>query len=66
MASIWVTIGSTRQYLAERIDRQLFIIVENVDPPSVIRGRDQTIFFSKNPQVGRYGFFPEMTKMLKS
>jgi hypothetical protein len=45
------------EYLAGRIDRQV-IILENVDPPASIRGRDQTTFFSKNPHVGRYGFFP--------
>lgn len=45
------------KYLADRSDRQV-IILENVDPPDLIRKRDQTIFFSKNPHVGRYGFFP--------
>lgn len=45
------------RYLADRPDRQV-IILENVDPPDLIRERDQTTFFSKNPHVGRYGFFP--------
>lgn len=38
-------------------DRQL-IILENVDPPSAIREDGQCCFFSKNPNSGRYGFFP--------
>lgn len=38
-------------------DRQL-IVLENVDPPSSIQDDGQSAFFSKNPRVGRYGFFP--------
>ena len=44
-------------YLAAKIERQ-FIILENVDPPENIKKRSQSIFFSKNPHQGRYGFFP--------
>ena len=36
-------------------DRQI-IILENVDPPSDIQSGEQCIFFSKNPNSGRYGF----------
>ncbi len=45
------------EYLLERTDRQV-IILENVDPPSAIRDRPQSVFFSKNPHSGRYGLFP--------
>jgi hypothetical protein len=34
------------------------IVVENTDPPEVIRNRSQSIMFSKNPHQGRYGLFP--------
>jgi hypothetical protein len=37
-------------------DRQV-IIVEN-DPPDNIAARPQVTMFSKNPHLGRYGFFP--------
>ena len=36
-------------------DRQI-IVLENVDPPSDIQSGGQCIFFSKNPNSGRYGF----------
>ena len=36
-------------------DRQI-IILENVDPPSDVQSGGQCIFFSKNPNSGRYGF----------
>jgi hypothetical protein len=45
------------EYLAERNERQV-IILENVDPPDQTKGRSQSVFFSKNPHSGRYGFFP--------
>jgi hypothetical protein len=38
-------------------DRQA-IILENNDPPENIKKHSQTLFFSKNPHLGRYGFFP--------
>jgi hypothetical protein len=44
-------------YLEFLDDRQV-IILENNDPPEAIKNRSQTIFFSKNPHHGRYGFFP--------
>jgi hypothetical protein len=45
------------EYLAARDERQV-IVLENNDPPDSIKRRSQTIFFSKNPHLGRYGFFP--------
>lgn len=39
------------------VDRQV-LIFENVDPPESVRGPPRATFFSKNPQMGRYGFFP--------
>lgn len=38
-------------------DRQV-IVVENTDPPPVIKSLDQVKMFSKNPHSGRYGLFP--------
>lgn len=38
-------------------DRQV-LVFENVDPPASVRGQAQAILFSRNPQLGRYGFFP--------
>jgi hypothetical protein len=45
------------EYLIAQDERQV-IILENNDPPEVVKRRSQTIFFSKNPHHGRYGFFP--------
>ncbi|MCK5662332.1 MAG: hypothetical protein KAI17_02550 [Thiotrichaceae bacterium] len=45
------------EYLARHSDRQT-IILENADPPDELKDNPQTIFFSKNPHQGRYGFFP--------
>jgi hypothetical protein len=45
------------EYLSTLKDRQV-IILENNDPPENIRKLSQTVFFSKNPYRGRYGFFP--------
>ena len=42
-------------------DRQL-IVLENVDPPKAIQESGQCTFFSKNPQLGRSGFFPDLEK----
>ncbi len=44
-------------YLEAKTERQI-IILENIDPPENIKKRSQSIFFSKNPHLGRYGFFP--------
>jgi AAA domain len=38
-------------------DRQV-IIVENTTPPAAVSARPQVEFFSRNPNSGRYGFFP--------
>ena len=43
--------------LARFADRQV-IVLENVDPPSNDKAGIKKTFFSKNAQVGRYGFFP--------
>jgi hypothetical protein len=45
------------EYLIARDERQV-IVLENNDPPEGVKRRSQTIFFSKNPHLGRYGFFP--------
>ena len=45
------------EYLSQHTDRQT-IILENADPPDIVKDNDQTLFFSKNPHQGRYGFFP--------
>ena len=45
------------EYLAQHSERQT-IILENVDPPDALKDDPQTIYFSKNPHHGRYGFFP--------
>lgn len=43
--------------LHQMSDRQL-IILENVDPPIRVQEEGQCSRFSKNPRVGRFGFFP--------
>ena len=45
------------EYLRVRDERQV-IVFENIDPPESIKNLPQTRFFSKNPHIGRYGFFP--------
>lgn len=45
------------EHLAGWTSRQV-IIIENIDPPPAITRRPTSIFFSKNPHQGRYGFFP--------
>jgi hypothetical protein len=45
-------------HLVRLADRQV-IILENNDPPDNIKRQPQTVFFSKNPHMGRYGFFPQ-------
>ena len=45
------------EYL-EALDERQVIIFENNDPPDDVKRRSQTVFFSKNPHQGRYGFFP--------
>lgn len=42
---------------ASQNDRQI-IVIENRDPSTAVRDLPQSIFFSKNPARGRYGFFP--------
>ena len=43
--------------LAAMADLQV-IILENLTPPTSIRERPSTTFFTKNPHQGRYGLFP--------
>jgi len=45
------------EYLSQHSSRQT-IVLENTDPPDTLINDPQTIFFSKNPHQGRYGFFP--------
>lgn len=46
------------EYLEQRTTGQT-IILENVDPPSAVQVAGRSVMFSKNPQRGRYGFFPQ-------
>ena len=45
-------------YLAGRPSDRQYIIVENRDPPDSVLAKGQVTMFSKNPESGRYGFFP--------
>ena len=45
------------EFLSNWTSRQV-IVLENVDPPDFVKDNDQTIFFSKNASIGRYGLFP--------
>lgn len=45
-------------YLLNMPDDRQVIIIENVDPPPAIVSLPQVVMFSKNPNSGRYGFFP--------
>lgn len=44
-------------YLVRLADRQV-IVIENTTPPETIAARDSTVLFTRNPAIGRYGFFP--------
>lgn len=46
------------EYLSNLSNESQIIIVENNDPPATIMALPQTVMFSKNPNSGRYGFFP--------
>jgi hypothetical protein len=48
------------EYLSKQDDRQV-IILENATPAQNVIDRSQTLFFTKNNQIGRYGFFPPRT-----
>ena len=45
------------EYLGTRCHGQT-IVLENLDPPYSVRDAPQSVMFSKNPQIDRYGFFP--------
>ena len=45
------------EYLAKSENGQV-LIIENEDPPEVIRAQSGSQFFSKNTKQGRYGLFP--------
>lgn len=45
------------EYLSKQDDRQV-IILENATPAQNVIDRSQTLFFTKNDQIGRYGLFP--------
>ena len=45
-------------YLSSVLDDRQIIIIENNDPPPMIVALPQVAMFSKNPNSGRYGFFP--------
>ena len=46
-----------RYLLGLRKDNQV-IIIENEHPPDFVSGEGNVIVFTKNPNQGRYGFFP--------
>lgn len=48
-------------YLSKHDDRQV-IILENATPPKAVIDRSQTLFFTKNDQLDRYGFFPRVRR----
>jgi hypothetical protein len=45
-------------YLQSLPDDRQVIVVENTDPPPLIKSLPQVLMFSKNPHSGRYGLFP--------
>jgi hypothetical protein len=47
------------KHLEKLQDRQV-IIIENVDPPTSIQNLSNSNKFTKNPNQGRYGFFPHI------
>jgi len=53
------------EYLSGWESRQV-IILENVDPPDFVKNNDQTTFFSKNPDLGRYGFLPYIERAVEN
>ena len=53
------------EYLSGWELRQV-IILENVDPPDFVKNNDQTTFFSKNPDLGRYGFLPYIERAVEN
>ncbi len=46
------------QYLADDRSGDQIIIIENEDPPGELPGHVTIYDFTRNPTVGRYGFFP--------
>ena len=46
------------EYLANNCSDSQIIIIENEHPPLNIKGRITSTVFTKNPNEGRYGFFP--------
>jgi hypothetical protein len=46
------------EYLAKWTDRQI-IIIENVTPPIAVTNNPNSLMFSKNEKIGRYGYFPK-------
>lgn len=46
------------EYLAAEDSGDQIIVMENVEPPAVVRDRVQCVEFTRNRSVGRYGFFP--------
>ena len=46
------------KYLADNHKDDQIIVVENEHPPSELEDRIVLVKFTKNPDIGRYGFFP--------
>lgn len=46
-------------YLAQWTELQA-IIIENAEPPDDVKSRPSTVDFTKNPNQGRYGLFPQL------
>jgi len=46
------------EYLADDTSGDQVIVMENVEPPATVRERVQCVEFTRNRNVGRFGFFP--------
>jgi hypothetical protein len=46
------------RYLADDTSGDQYIIMENDEPPADVRDRVTYYDFTRNPALGRYGFFP--------
>ncbi|WP_404790173.1 hypothetical protein [Altericista sp. CCNU0014] len=46
------------EYLANNCSDSQIIIIENEHPPSEVSGKITSTVFTRNPEEGRYGFFP--------
>lgn len=52
------------EYLADDTSGDQIIVMENVEPPANLRERVQCVEFTRNRDVGRYGFFPPKSEQI--